>query len=115
MSHIIVDAHRRYALMRAHTATHLLHAALCEVFPQTKQAGSYVGEDELRFDFFTDRLLDQAELDAITQKINEIIRQHCPVTMTEMSYEDAIASGAKAFFEDKYPERVRVVAVKSEE
>lgn len=97
--------------MRAHTATHLLHAALSEIFPQTKQAGSYVGEDELRFDFFADRLLDTKEIEHINHQINAIIREHHLVTVTEMSYQDAIASGAKAFFEDKYPERVRVVKV----
>ena len=108
---LIIDTHRRYALMRAHTATHLLHAALSEIFPQTKQAGSYVWEDELRFDFFAERLLDAKEIEHINNQINTIIRQHHLVTVTEMSYQDAIASGAKAFFEDKYPERVRVVCI----
>lgn len=111
MWQIIIDTHRRYALMRAHTATHLLHAALSEIFPQTKQAGSYVWEDELRFDFFAERLLDAKEIEHINNQINTIIRQHHLVTVTEMSYQDAIASGAKAFFEDKYPERVRVVRI----
>ncbi len=111
MWQIIIDTHRRYALMRAHTATHLLHAALSEIFPQTKQAGSYVWEDELRFDFFAERLLDAKEIEHINNQINTIIRQHHLVTVTEMSYQDAIASGAKAFFEDKYPERVRVVKI----
>jgi alanyl-tRNA synthetase len=111
MWQLFVDTHRRYALMRAHTATHLLHAALSEIFPQTKQAGSYVWEDELRFDFFADRLLDTKEIDQINNQINTIIREHHLVTVTEMSYQDAIASGAKAFFEDKYPERVRVVRI----
>ena len=70
MWQIIIDTPRRYALMRAHTATHLLHAALSEIFPQTKQAGSYVWEDELRFDFFAERLLDAKEIEDINNKSN---------------------------------------------
>ena len=46
-----IDMDQRYAKMRAHTATHLLHAELAKIFPDTKQAGSLVDEDLLRFDF----------------------------------------------------------------
>lgn len=111
MSSLTTHPSRRYALMRAHTATHLLHASLCTIFPNTKQAWSYVGEDELRFDFFADRLLDAREITQINDHITMIIREHYTVTSTEMPYQNAIASGAKAFFEDKYPELVRVVTV----
>lgn len=111
MSSIHVTSSRRTACMRAHTATHMLHMLLAEIFPQTKQAGSYVGEDELRFDFFADRLLHKEELDNITQRINVLINEDYTVSTSEMNYQQAVASGAKAFFEDKYPEIVRVVRI----
>ena len=65
----------------------------------------------MRFDFFADTLLDPSQIDYINTKINRIIYQHHLVTTTETSYEGAIQSGAKAFFEDKYPENVRVVKI----
>jgi alanyl-tRNA synthetase len=101
--------------MRAHTATHLLHAALTNIFPQTKQAGSYVGPDELRFDFFAERLLTSEELQQIVSQINTSITANLPVSVAEMSYDDAIKTGAKAFFEDTYPEVVRVVSIMKNE
>lgn len=110
---IVVDRAHRYACMRAHTATHLLHAELWKIFPQTKQAGSYVGPDELRFDFFAERNLTADELAHITDVINAVIYNNETVTVQEMSYEEAIKTGAKAFFEDTYPEVVRVVSIAS--
>lgn len=106
-----IDIPHRYACMRAHTATHLLHAELWKIFPQTKQAGSYVWPDELRFDFFAERSLTSEELQHITHEINASLINNYPVSVTEQSYEDAIKTGAKAFFEDTYPEIVRVVAI----
>lgn len=108
-----IDIPHRYACMRAHTATHLLHAELWKIFPQTKQAGSYVGPDELRFDFFAERSLTNEELQHISNEINISIINNYPVSIAEMSYEDAIKTGAKAFFEDTYPEIVRVVSIGS--
>lgn len=106
-----IDLSHRYACMRAHTATHLLHAELTKIFPQTKQAGSYVGPDELRFDFFAERGLTSEELDFITAQVNHIISANEKVSVQEMSYDQALKTGAKAFFEDSYPEIVRVVSV----
>ncbi len=106
-----IDIPHRYACMRAHTATHLLHAELWKIFSQTKQAGSYVWPDELRFDFFAERSLTSEELQHISQQINTSIINNYPVSVAEMSYEDAIKTGAKAFFEDTYPEVVRVVKI----
>lgn len=108
-----IDIPHRYACMRAHTATHLLHAELWKIFPQTKQAGSYVGPDELRFDFFAERSLTAEELYHISIEINNVICDSYPVSVAEMSYEDAIKTGAKAFFEDTYPEIVRVVSIQA--
>lgn len=106
-----VDMWRRYGKQRAHTATHLLHAALQEYFPMTKQEWSFVGEDELRFDFSADALLSNEDLATITQKINTHIAQAVPVTQNIMNYDEAIASGAKAFFADTYGEEVRVITI----
>lgn len=108
-----VDPIQRYAKMRAHTATHLLHAQLAAIFPQTKQAGSLVDEDYLRFDFYADNLLTEEQITSIETNINTIIQQAMAVDTQEMSYKDATKSGAKAFFEDKYGDTVRVVKVKS--
>lgn len=106
-----IDRPHRYACMRAHTATHLLHAELTKIFPQTKQAGSYVGPDELRFDFFAERGLTNEELESITHHLNQIIADNEKVSVQEMSYQEAVHTGAKAFFEESYPEIVRVVSV----
>lgn len=70
---LIVDSAQRYAKMRAHTATHLLHAALGKIFPTTKQAGSLVDRDLLRFDFYADRLLNEQELAQLERVINQMI------------------------------------------
>ena len=60
-----IDMSQRYAKMRAHTATHLLHAELAKIFPDTKQAGSLVDEDLLRFDFYANNLLTQDQIQQI--------------------------------------------------
>ena len=106
-----IDLSHRAACRRSHTATHLLHAELAKIFPDTKQAWSYVGPDELRFDFFSDRLLTDQELHALSITINTIITHNEIVSVQEMSYAQAIKTGAKAFFEDTYPEVVRVVSI----
>lgn len=111
MIKLIVDHTQRYAKMRAHTATHLLHAQLATLFPQTKQAWSLVDEDFLRFDFTAPRALSVQEIQDIEATINSIIVQWYPVTIDEMSYTDAINTWAKAFFEDKYGDTVRVVRI----
>ncbi len=109
---LIVDHSQRYAKMRAHTATHLLHAQLAAIFPSTKQAGSMVDSDLLRFDFQSDRLLTQDELLLIQKNINVIIYLAADVVVEEMSLDDATKLWAKAFFEDKYWSTVRVVQIK---
>ena len=108
---VIVDYPQRYAKMRAHTATHLLHAQLAKIFPTTKQAGSLVDDDVVRFDFVADRLLTQEEIAKIEKRINQIIYLAADVVSEEMPIADAMKLGAKAFFEDKYGGVVRVVRV----
>jgi len=112
---VIVDECQRYAKMRAHTATHLLHAQLAKIFPTTKQAGSMVDDDVLRFDFQTERLLTQQEIACIEKRMNQLIYLAADVIVEEMSLKDATVLGAKAFFEDKYGDVVRVVRVVNKE
>ena len=111
MMKLLVDQSQRYAKMRAHTATHLLHAELAKIFKNTKQAGSLVDEDYLRFDFHAERLLSQEEISAIENAVNTLIYHAYTVDISEVSYPEAIALGAKAFFEDKYGDMVRLVRV----
>ena len=102
---------QRFAKMRAHTATHLLHAELAKIFPDTKQAWSLVDSDLLRFDFYADRLLTQEEIAKIEKRVNQIIYMSCDVKIEEMKIEDAWKLWAKMFFEEKYWDVVRVVQV----
>lgn len=110
---LIVDQPQRFAKMRAHTATHLLHTQIEKIIPWTKQAWSFVDEDISRFDFQTDRLLTLQEISTIEKNLNLIIYQSLAVSKQEMSYNDAIKLGAKAFFEDKYWDVVRVISVEA--
>lgn len=112
---LIVDQKQRYAKMRAHTATHLLHAEITKIFPNTKQAGSFVDSDILRFDFQAERMFTNEEITAIEKNINNIIYKSITVTSEEMSLDDAKNTGAKAFFDEKYGDTVRVVSVKDSE
>ncbi len=108
---LIVDSVQRFSKMRAHTATHLLHAELTKIFPNTKQAWSLVDDDLLRFDFYADRLLTVEELQTIEENINILIYQSLSVICEEMSMKEAQELWAKAFFDEKYWEVVRVVQV----
>lgn len=87
---LTVDHAQRFAKMRAHTAAHLLHAELAKIFPATKQAGSFVDVDYLRFDFAADRSLTSEELAKIQSNINAIIYAAMPVTTTETSFDEAV-------------------------
>ena len=96
--------------MRPHTATHLLHFFIDTTIGGTKQAGSWVGNDELRFDFASKDPLSHQDLTSIEQGINTCIQANYAVITEELSYKDAIARGAKAFFDEKYGETVRLVS-----
>jgi len=87
---LIVEQCQRYAKMRAHTATHLLHTELAKIFKTTKQAGSLVDEDYLRFDFNADRLLSAEEINNIENNINKMIYDSYSVEVNETSYDDAV-------------------------
>ena len=107
-----IDASRRGAIRRNHTATHLLHRALREVLgEETRQAGSLVAPDRLRFDFTaleavaTDRLGDVAAI------VNHEIARNVPVETEVKPYQEAVEGGATALFGEKYGDTVRVVAI----
>ena len=102
---------QRYAKMRAHTATHLLHAELAKIFPDTKQAGSLVDEDLLRFDFYANSLLTTEQIHNIENNINQTIYKALPVDLIETSFDEGVKLWAKAFFEEKYGDEVRVIRV----
>ncbi len=107
-----VDTLRRWDIMRNHTATHLLHAELRYTLGQhVQQGGSLVAPDRLRFDFSHSGMLTQDELDAIEQAVNDAILANYPVVPQEMSYKEAVATGAMALFTEKYGDRVRVIRV----
>lgn len=111
---LLVDHVQRHAKMRAHTATHLLHHALNTLLWSTKQAWSLVDEDYLRFDFAAQNPLTDTDIQQLENSINTRIRNAVPVETTEMSYDQAISTWAKAFFEDKYGDVVRVVSIQRE-
>jgi len=109
----VADGERRIRNMRNHTATHLLNAALRNILgTHVKQAGSLVAPDHLRFDFSHFAAVDPSELSEIEQQVNEEIWKDLETTTDIMNIDDALASGALAFFGDKYPEsNVRVVSI----
>jgi len=109
----MADAERREHIKRNHTATHLMHAALRNILgTHVKQAGSLVAPDRLRFDFSHFAAVDSAELHDIEEQVNEQIRNNAEIATDVTSLDDALASGALAFFGDRYPEQnVRVVTI----
>jgi alanyl-tRNA synthetase len=108
----VVDKDRRDAIMRNHTATHLLHAALrATLGPHVKQAGSLVAPDRLRFDFSHYAALGEQDLLDIEDLVNEHILKNEEVKTEVAELEKAIESGAMALFGEKYGDKVRVVSV----
>ena len=110
---VVADSERRSRIMRNHSGTHLVHAALRNILgTHVKQAGSLNSPERLRFDFSHFAAVDAEELRDIEQQVNDEIRYNCQVETNVTSLEDALNSGALAFFGDKYPEsNVRVVTM----
>lgn len=112
--HLSVDAVRRKRTARNHTATHLLHASLRHVLGKhVIQAGSYVGDADLRFDFSHFEPISQEQLATIENLANEVVLQDLPVETSEMNLSKAKATGAMAHFEEEYQGKdvVRVVSI----
>ena len=110
---VVADADRRARIMRNHSGTHLVHAALRNILgTHAKQAGSLNSPERLRFDFSHFAHVDPEELRDIEQQVNDEIRFNTKIETSVTSLEEALASGALAFFGDKYPEsNVRVVTI----
>ena len=105
-----IDTDRRKAIMRAHSATHLLQTALREVLgDHVHQAGSLVEPDRLRFDLTHFSAITPEELERVNEIVGDWILDGMDVTVSEMSMAQAKASGATALFSEKYGDVVRVV------
>ena len=111
-----IDIERRKSVRRAHTATHLLDAALKHVLgDHVHQAGSLVEPDRLRFDFTHFEALSSEQLKAVEDLVNQQIFASKPVVTRVMGIDEAKAAGAVALFGEKYGDVVRVVSVGAED
>jgi alanyl-tRNA synthetase len=100
------------ATTKYHTATHLLHAALRNILgTHVQQKGSNITAERMRFDFTHHAALTEAEKKQVEQQINEWITADLPVTVQSMKKQDALNSGAIAFFIEKYPDEVTVYTI----
>jgi len=107
-----VDMPRRHDIMRNHTATHLLHAALHQVLgTHARQAGSLVAPDRLRFDFNHAEAMTPEQIERVEKIVNEAVAADMEVVPKLKSREDAIAEGAMALFGEKYGETVRTISI----
>lgn len=107
-----VNDDRRAAIRRNHTATHLLHEALCRVLGgHVRQSGSLVGESSLRFDFTHFEAMTREQLLAVEMEVNARILENTDLAVEESDMEHAREMGAKALFEEKYGDVVRVVQI----
>ena len=109
---IEVDKKNRLAIARNHTATHILLSALQKVLgDHVEQAGSYVGNDRLRFDFNNSQAMTAEEIAKVEEMVNDVVLQALPVETRVLAIEEAKKLGATAIFGEKYGAVVRVVAV----
>ncbi|MGC1860051.1 MAG: alanine--tRNA ligase [Methylocystis sp.] len=109
---LAVDHARRLATRANHSATHILHEALRQVVgDHVQQKGSLVTPDRLRFDFTHPKPMTEEELAEVERLGNEIVQGNAPVETRLMAQEEAIASGARALFGEKYGDEVRVVSM----
>tara|TARA_R110002020_G_scaffold406378_2_gene616397 strand:- start:44696 stop:47335 length:2640 start_codon:yes stop_codon:yes gene_type:complete len=107
-----VDAVRRKAVMANHSATHLLHAALRNVLGEhVTQKGSLVEADRLRFDFSHGAPVTAAQLEAIEDQVNAVVRQNTAAEIRVTTPDKAIEAGALALFGEKYGDEVRVLSM----
>jgi alanyl-tRNA synthetase len=107
-----VDTPRRHDIMRNHTATHLLHAALHQVVGEhARQAGSLVAPDRLRFDFNHPEAMTPEQIERVERIVNDAVAADMEVIPRLKAREDAIAEGAMALFGEKYGETVRTITI----
>ena len=107
-----VDVARRHDIMRNHTATHLMHAALHQVLgAHAVQAGSLVAPDRLRFDFNHPEAMTPEQIERVERIVNDAVAADMEVTPKLRAREDAIAEGAMALFGEKYGETVRTITI----
>jgi alanyl-tRNA synthetase len=108
----MIDDERRLSIARNHTATHLLHAALRNVVGKhVSQAGSLVDGERLRFDFNHFEGISKEHRIEIERMVNRWVIEAVDVRFEWMDYQEAVASGAMALFDEKYGRRVRVVRI----
>jgi alanyl-tRNA synthetase len=111
-AHAQIDADRRAAITRGHTATHLLHATLREELgDHATQAGSAIDAGRFRFDFPHFAAVPRGQLDVVERRVNERIVQDPEISTEIMTQEEARKAGAVALFGEKYGEVVRVVRI----
>ncbi len=109
---LLVDKENRKAISIHHTSTHLLQSALRNVIgSHVKQAGSFVDQGRLRFDFTINRGLTDNEILHVESMVNQWIRENQAVNITFSSLEDAVKEGAMALFDEKYKDVVRVITI----
>jgi alanyl-tRNA synthetase len=107
-----VDAARRHDIMRNHTATHLLHAALHQVLGgNARQAGSLVAPDRFRFDFNHPEAMTPEQVERVEKLVNAAVAADYAVTSLVKSREQAVAEGAMALFGEKYGDTVRTITI----
>ncbi|HEY9151263.1 MAG TPA: DHHA1 domain-containing protein, partial [Anaerolineales bacterium] len=107
-----VDTARRHDIMRNHTATHLMHAALHQVLgSHAVQAGSLVAPDRLRFDFNHPEAMTPEQIERVEKIVNDAVAADMEVTPRLKARADAIAEGAMALFGEKYGETVRTITI----
>ena len=112
IGHLQVDVSRRADIMRNHTATHLLHAALRDLLgTHVQQKGSLVDAAHLRFDFSHFEAIPQSAVADIEDLVNEQILANTPLQVTQTTMDVATARGAMALFGEKYGDEVRLVEV----
>jgi len=101
-----------YQATRLHTATHLVHAALRKVLgDHVQQMGSDITSQRLRFDFAHSEKMTEEEIKKVEDLVNQKIQEDLEITKEEITYQEALGSGALAFFKEKYPDKVSVYSV----
>jgi alanyl-tRNA synthetase len=109
-----IDLQRRKNIAKNHTCTHLLHGVLRNLFGEhVNQAGSYVSEDRLRFDYTHFEAVDSETIKEIENRVNEAIQADYKISVDFLNLEEARKTGATALFDEKYGDVVRVVSIEN--